>query len=334
MVDLALDLRNIRAVAIVAEQGSLRKAAFILGASQSAITRRIQILERRLGYSLLERDNRGSRLTAAGAEFLKAVGPSLIQFDRAIQLGAAVDRGDSGELRVGVLSSVPSGCLSDLFQTFREGSKGVKLILQEGTGEENLLRLTLGQLDVSLVAQDDGFEGYERIELWREKLVIVLPSGHALARQGSLQWEDVQRETFVIPRGGPGPNLVRHIRQRLRVPGVEPEIEYQDIGPLGVISLVRMGFGITLTCAAAVDLLSPGIEIRPLVGEVDTVTLGAVWSRNNPNRALRRLLNLMREKVQSCARTGAQAATRRLLVLFVTMDFCLNESWLFLAPWT
>ncbi|MBB4840943.1 DNA-binding transcriptional LysR family regulator [Sphingomonas kyeonggiensis] len=307
MVDLALDLRNIRAVIVAAEQGSLRKAAPVLGASQSAITRRIQILERRLGYELLERDYRGTRLTSAGAEFLKAVGPSLVQFDRAIQLGAAAHGGDSGALRVGVLAPVPSGCLFDLFQRFREGSKGVKLILQEGTGEENLLRLTLGQLDMSLIVQDDGFEGYERIDLWREQLVIALPSGHALTRYDSVRWEDLRRETFVISKGGPGPDLARHLQQRLRAPGVEPDIEYQDIGHPGVISLVRMGFGITLICAAAVDPSSPGLEIRPLVGGFDTVGLGAVWSRNNSNRALRRLLSLMREKVRSCVRSEALA---------------------------
>ncbi|MGH8634885.1 MAG: helix-turn-helix domain-containing protein [Burkholderiales bacterium] len=46
--------------------GNFRRAADILNLSQSTLRRRIQLLERRLGVPLFERDRTGTRPTLAG----------------------------------------------------------------------------------------------------------------------------------------------------------------------------------------------------------------------------------------------------------------------------
>ena len=55
----------------VAERGSLRAAARLLGSAQPAISRSIQELERELGVVLFERRPTGVRLTPMGAVFLR-----------------------------------------------------------------------------------------------------------------------------------------------------------------------------------------------------------------------------------------------------------------------
>jgi DNA-binding transcriptional LysR family regulator len=70
MPDLALDLRQLKYAMLVAEHGSFRRAADAVNLSQSTITRRIQLLERRLGVPLFERSRSGTRLTYAGERFM------------------------------------------------------------------------------------------------------------------------------------------------------------------------------------------------------------------------------------------------------------------------
>jgi DNA-binding transcriptional LysR family regulator len=70
MPDLALDLRYLRYAMLVAELGSFRRAADVLNLSQSTVSRRIQLLERRLGVPWFERSRSGTRLTYAGERFI------------------------------------------------------------------------------------------------------------------------------------------------------------------------------------------------------------------------------------------------------------------------
>jgi DNA-binding transcriptional LysR family regulator len=70
---MAYDLRHLRYAILAAEHGSLRRTAELLSVSQSTVSRRIQILERRIGIALFERHRSGARATLAGERFLKEV---------------------------------------------------------------------------------------------------------------------------------------------------------------------------------------------------------------------------------------------------------------------
>jgi DNA-binding transcriptional LysR family regulator len=69
--DLAFDLRYLKYAMLAAEHGSFRRAAEILNLSQSTVSRRIQLLERRIGIPLFERTRSGARPTAAGERFMR-----------------------------------------------------------------------------------------------------------------------------------------------------------------------------------------------------------------------------------------------------------------------
>ena len=60
----ALDLVDFQAVATLAELGHFGRAAERLGVSQPALTKRIRLVEERIGGRLFERLARGVRLTA------------------------------------------------------------------------------------------------------------------------------------------------------------------------------------------------------------------------------------------------------------------------------
>lgn len=55
MPDLTLDLRYLKYAVQVAEAGSFRRAAERLSISQSTVSRRVQLFERQLGFSLFKR---------------------------------------------------------------------------------------------------------------------------------------------------------------------------------------------------------------------------------------------------------------------------------------
>ncbi len=64
-----MDLRQLRNLIAVIDNGSLGKAAEVLHISQPALTKSIQRLEERLGVPLFYRDSRGMRPTVYGEAF-------------------------------------------------------------------------------------------------------------------------------------------------------------------------------------------------------------------------------------------------------------------------
>lgn len=76
---------QLRAFAAVARHLNFRAAAEELALTQSAVTRQIQALEEEVGVALFLRHTRAVDLTAAGAQLLQAVLPSLERMDSAVR---------------------------------------------------------------------------------------------------------------------------------------------------------------------------------------------------------------------------------------------------------
>lgn len=76
---------QLRAFEAVARQLNFRAASEELALTQSAVSRQIQALEDEVGVSLFLRHTRAVELTAAGAQLLQAVLPSLERMDSAVR---------------------------------------------------------------------------------------------------------------------------------------------------------------------------------------------------------------------------------------------------------
>lgn len=87
-----IELRHLRVLVAIAEEGSLTRAGDRLVLSQPAVSRALAQLERRLGVTLVERTSRHVALTQAGAGFADAAREALRAVDRAVETAAAAVR--------------------------------------------------------------------------------------------------------------------------------------------------------------------------------------------------------------------------------------------------
>ena len=105
--DVGMEIRELRAFAAVAEDGSLSAAARRLHLSQSALSQTIQSVERQLGVQLLLRSRTGVATTEAGAILLREGRELLAQYDRMIAAVAAGDGAGPNNLKVGIPLELP-----------------------------------------------------------------------------------------------------------------------------------------------------------------------------------------------------------------------------------
>ena len=136
---------------LVAQLGSLTKAAVVLDSRQSAISTQISQLERECGGRLFSRTGRGVVLTSLGEAVLPRVQALLREAE---QLGEDIvgsSRVPSGEVRVGVVSSTSYPLVNQLYRVVRERYPKVRLQIFEGFSGNLDEWLANGIIDVGLL---------------------------------------------------------------------------------------------------------------------------------------------------------------------------------------
>ena len=115
----ALTLRQFRYFVAVAETGSVSRAAFEVGISQSAITAAIQALEEETGTVLFERHAKGMRLTHEGHQLLRHARHILATVADARSAARRAAAEHHRRLNIGVTRMVSGYYLADLLARFR-----------------------------------------------------------------------------------------------------------------------------------------------------------------------------------------------------------------------
>ncbi|QIB35263.1 LysR family transcriptional regulator [Ancylobacter pratisalsi] len=295
MPDLALDLRYLRYAIIAAEHGSFRRAAEALNVSQSTVSRRIQILERRLGAPLFVRLRTGIRPTRSGERFLREAATGADHLRQAAQAIAAVKHGGAGDIRVGLVASLAQGFLATLLAEYHRRFPSVTVEIDDEASETNVAGVLNGRLDVAFVTGIASVPRCSSCHLWDERIYIAVPSSHKLAAEKQISWSQVRNEVFLVSAGGPGPEIENYLISKLSGLGFRPRIHLQRVGRDNLVNLVACGFGVTLTTESTRGTGYRGVAFIPVEGASEIVSSSVLWRDANDNPALKGLLDLSRE---------------------------------------
>lgn len=292
----------------VAEHLNFRRAAAALGISQSVVSQRIKALEQELGTLLFERRHRGVRLTEAGRHFLAQVAIGIEHLDHAVKTIGMIARGEQGRLRVGLHSSIADGFLPELLSDYRNQHPSVDIEIVEGRTHDIVQSLREDRLDVAFVLGTPVIMDCHSKPLWTEALVVALPAEHSLAKIENIHWADLAAESFLVRRGGGGPQMYDHMVLRLAEHWLQPSIRRFDVGRDTLMSMVAQGYGITLTSEAATKVSFPGVVFLPILDEPEPIIFSAVWSPFNRGQTLRDFLSLAQQRSREFAKAMKEAA--------------------------
>ncbi len=147
----ALDIDAVRSFLLTAEMKSFTRAAEAMNTTQSAISLKLQRLEKQLGRRLLERTPRQVRLSADGSAFLAPARELVSTHDRASQAFDATPR----RLAVGISHQLVGSALPKLLRTLRDSDPQMQIEMHvSGTG--NVMQAyAQGELDAALVLRPD-----------------------------------------------------------------------------------------------------------------------------------------------------------------------------------
>jgi len=269
-----MELRHLRYLIAVADEGHITRAAERLGMQQPPLSQQIRILERELDVQLFRRLPRGVALTAAGVAFLADARAILAQLDHAVATAKRTARGEQGRIAVGFTSSAPfNPFVPRVIRVYREAFPLVALTLEEGGTTELIEGLRNERIDAAFIRTPIADrEGLVVQILLEEPMVLALPRGHVLARKKgaskALSLAAVAGEIFVIYRRPSGPGLHDVIVSACNAAGFSPRIGQEAPRIGSTLNLVAAGLGISLVPESLQLMRMDGVVFRRLAGTV------------------------------------------------------------------
>jgi DNA-binding transcriptional LysR family regulator len=200
----SLKLRDLHTLTVVAERGSMAKAAAFLSITQPAVSQAIADLERFAGVRLLDRGPRGVVLTVAGEAMVARGRQALDTLDLGMRDIAFLTDGGRGVVRVGAdMAFIAGGLMADIITHLRGRYPGISVHVFETSmrvSATEYRELMERGVDVLLGRRSrEDIDSELLIEhLMEEKLKVVASSTHPLAMRDRIDWADLTGEAWIL----------------------------------------------------------------------------------------------------------------------------------------
>jgi DNA-binding transcriptional LysR family regulator len=289
-----MELRHLRYFIAVASNLSVSEASRRLHVAQPAISQTILDLEDELAVKLLSRNSRGVGLTAAGKAFLAEAQGVMVRADGAKKAAQRAFNGEIGCLRIGFLPCAAGPFIPALIKSYRKEFPNVEVQLHDMNTEQQLKAFDDGTIDIAFPTERSKEFGSEVV--YEDRLEIVLPARHALAKKSVVDLKDVSGETFVEYYRRGAPALFSEVISTCRKAGFSPKVILEFGEMSSVILAVESGLGVSLTLGFVRGLLSRESVVRQIRPASSKIPLCAVWPAGPQEPVLASFLEALRAK--------------------------------------
>ena len=257
---MQLSLIDLRLFVAVAELANLTRAAARCHLSLPAVSQRIRAMEQQAGCSLLERQARGVRLTAAGEAFARHARVMLLESDA---LGATLDAfagGLHGHVTVLANTTAVTELMPAVLARFLASHPQVSVSLEEQANHEIARAVREGRADLGVVAGEVDLQGLRWTHFATDRLVLVTARSHRLARRARLAYAEVVE----LPTVGlhAASTLQTFLRERIAAMGRAPTRPRAQVNGFEAVCLmVEANVGVAIVPASVAQRYGAVMQI-------------------------------------------------------------------------
>jgi LysR family transcriptional regulator, regulator for metE and metH len=269
-----LEVRHLRLVRAIADEGGPTRAAARLHLTQSAVSHQLAELEGRLGVTLFTRVRRQLKLTPAGARLLEAARTMLVDLARVERELHQTGTRKREVLRIAVECFTSYHWLPAVVAGLAREHPHVDVRIAHEATREPVTALLRGNIELALVSSPVRDRELVSVPLFDDEWTVILAPAHSLAARPYITALELGRETLFAhdaPRSD-----VERLREliaaeRAPMPRVVP-VPFTD----ALVELVRGGLGVAIVSRWAV---APWAERGEIVTRRFTRTgLAETWS--------------------------------------------------------
>jgi LysR family hydrogen peroxide-inducible transcriptional activator len=194
-----MEMHQVRYFLATAKIKNFTKAAAACSVSAPSLLRAIGLLEQEFGGPLFTRERGNIQLTELG----RLAYPHLQQIHSEAEEAkrrakSLLDVGRTS-LKLGIMCTIAPSHFIKLMCNFKKNNPKVTLQILDRSAEQLQTELLSGQLEVAIYGhpEDNSEDKFHKLPLFREKMVVALPKGHALARGTEVKVAELNGEPYL-----------------------------------------------------------------------------------------------------------------------------------------
>lgn len=280
-----MELRHLLYFKTVAEHLHFRKAAAELFISQPPLSRQIRELEEELGVQLFVRNNKRVVITDAGKYFKDEVDAIFARLEESKSIVRQIHLSESGELKIGYISSVYEHQLAEVLKSMREVFPYIKTRLYEVPTVKQIEALEQGKLDVGILRTPVHSQKLKLRSLFFDPFTVVIPSAkREFANQKELSGF-IKNSPFIFFDKDYAPDYYNKLIEICERMGFKPNIVHEANNVHSILQLIEAGLGVSILPSSlnqqyhALDVSFINLSDIPIATEV---VLAYKESNSNP----------------------------------------------------
>lgn len=227
--------RRLAVFASLAEMHNMPAVARVFGITQPAISATVKDLETRLGLDLFERSAQGVTPTEAGIALAFHFRLVLSELRKIIPDIAAVQGTLQGTITVGALPLSRTHVLPSAIAALLACHPQLRVTTVESPYEVLAAGLRSGDIDfiIGALRPDHDAKDLQQEALFKDRISVVVRSGHRLTRQRRVDFDELHRAQWVLPRpNSPSRQLLERSFREMNQPLPAPAVETGDLALL------------------------------------------------------------------------------------------------------
>ncbi|EPQ2868352.1 LysR family transcriptional regulator [Klebsiella variicola] len=274
----SLDIRLLRAFAVVAEENNISRAAQRLFISQPPLTRHIRHLEAQLGVTLFQRHSKGLILTDAGREALEMIRPLLVLQERTLAALSQLSAHSPQPLRLGLTTAFEQGIFAAVESALSDHTRALHITRHASPALAQQVRK--GKLDAALVALPLNTEGLHLHPLpYQEPLIAALPVSWPEAARPALTLRALNHRPLFWFKRERNPDFFDYTRRIFDRAGYTPAYVEEPAEHDVLLARIARGEGMILLPASFSAIQRQGVVFCPVAeGDSMPLSLGVVYA--------------------------------------------------------
>jgi len=289
-----MEIRHLRYFVVVAEQLNVTRAAELLHTSQPSLGRQIEQLEEMLEVKLFARNRHRLVLTEPGTIFLAGARRVLNELNAAMLQTRSAAHGLGKAIDIGYLPTTAIKIFPTLLPQVHEQFPELTLQLHQLTNAQQFQALADGTIDVGFLRGPVEDPSIEAELALTERLFVVLPSAHPLARLRSVKLERIKDLPFV--------DVSVQVATRLKE--IFPLIDFNVARAVGAgnrdnlidqLTYIGAGLGYTVLTDSVREFAPATVAVRPIaVVPRPEIPMLVAFRKDNHSKALSEFLSVVR----------------------------------------
>jgi DNA-binding transcriptional LysR family regulator len=308
-----IELRLFRYFVALAEERHFARVALRLKITPPTLTHQIKKLESELGVKLaLRKGNTLVTLTDAGQRLLVSAQQLLRQAEETVAVARQADRGQVGRIDLGFTVSVScSGRLQTWLGAFHQTNPAIEITLCHLAPMAQIAAIMRKELDGGFTRAPHKYPaGIHGFEIYRQPVVLALPSQHPLTRCKEISPAMLRDETFVNITAELQAGFLSHAEVVARTGNFTPRVVRRDDSFITVLTYVASGYGIAIVPQLITTINLPNVVFRPIAADPVPHTPTAFVYRDDASPSVKLLIEHMQRHALGTRSMGAPSHIR------------------------